>query len=438
MKNLSEKFDRLPQDFDKEEIWAGIERPAKAPFSIRYLWVMVAIGIALPLSFLLIKSSGSGNESDHFKIAGTTDDLISVNEGQSALINERNDFSSESRTEDIESFQSSSHLVSVDGAGESFSSTFMQNVNNRSRNLEGEGIPLISEQQENADYSSDGNTPEDEKPHSAASGETDAYNAEPKPLEVLESEIAFDRKQYEYSHLPLSSLDILNQNWDFETPVLVSNKSEDAISGRHSLALRAGLGSHFTSFSSSEDDNLDLRKGLEQNQMDYSLGLRYEYELRKNFFLSFSAGYQLFKDWIQTSYIRKGTGEDPNVLIEYDLFNHYHTFLSRAEAGKRFIQKDFFWDLSAGMGIKFHQISDVDFFVDKGQLAEQAEVEAIYQSSVNAFFTGQAAIGRYFGSRHFMRAGVQFNSPIRLTDSNADVNHQIIPLNGFVEVGMRF
>jgi hypothetical protein len=126
------------------------------------------------------------------------------------------------------------------------------------------------------------------------------------------------------------------------------------------------------------------------------------------------------------------------VQIDYKLHNHYHVFSGQVEMGKRFFQKAFFWDVNGGLGLKFNQITDADFFVGAGELAGQEQVESTYQRSTDVFFTAQAAVGRQLSDRLFVRMGTQINSGIELTAPQAEIRHRLVPIHVFLEAGIRF
>ncbi len=206
--------------------------------------------------------------------------------------------------------------------------------------------------------------------------------------------------------------------------------------GKQSLAFHAGVGIHDSDFSSSNEEELIWRNNLEKPQLGYSLGVRYEYTLRRNFLLSITAGYHLYKDKITTAHIHESP--DLNLQTDYKLHNHYHVFSSQVEVGRRFYQKGFFWDINGGIGLKFHQVSEVDYFVSELELAEESRIKSAYQSSGDVFFTARAAMGKYLSNRLFVRTGTQINSGIDLTASQAGTRHRIVPVNVFVELGLRF
>jgi hypothetical protein len=54
MKKLSEKFDRLPQDFDREAIWKGIEKPKRLFIYRPEFWTAFAAALSGVLLFVFI------------------------------------------------------------------------------------------------------------------------------------------------------------------------------------------------------------------------------------------------------------------------------------------------------------------------------------------------------------------------------------------------
>ena len=205
---------------------------------------------------------------------------------------------------------------------------------------------------------------------------------------------------------------------------------------RNSLHLRLSAGQHRAVFSPAQPATLTWRAPFEQAQVDFGLGLRYERVLQRDFLLAFSAQYTLFKDNIQTT--RLGTQLGQPVRIAYDLHNHYHVFAAQLALGKRMPAGPYFWDVLGGGGVKLYQVSEVDFFVGEGQLASEAQAQALYAPSPDLFFTAQTAVGRHLGHRLTIRLGAQAASGLDLSAATAPYQHRVLSLNAFVEAGWRF
>jgi hypothetical protein len=164
--------------------------------------------------------------------------------------------------------------------------------------------------------------------------------------------------------------------------------------------------------------------------------LKYELLVWQDFLISVSATYHLYKDKINADHVLKSAVQDS--LISYRLHNHYHLFAGQIEVGRRFYQKNVFWDVRGGLGITYRQFVETDFFIQEGNLAERAQIEGDYRQRTDTFITGEAAVGKHLNSRLIIRMGVQFQSGRNLTHAQAGIQHRILSVNGFLEAGIRF
>ncbi|MEO1263506.1 MAG: hypothetical protein AAFZ15_32140 [Bacteroidota bacterium] len=404
MKNLSDKFDRLPQEFDREAIWEGIKKPKRQSNYSFYLWGIFLCISSAALFFLfnhsnnIIPKHEEPSTTKQVKAPEIKTLFKAQEEEQNALV----ESSSPQKSDDAPAVVPSGRTNKKSGAEK----------NAIAGTSPGEtGIDLF-EKITRAE-------PQDKANHPKAHPGT------------------FLSKDTEYEIEALPSLSIYLNSSEEKTWSIQNEKITVERKGtRQSLAFRATIGTHFSDFSSSGKEEPALRNDLEKPQLDFGLSFRYEYILRQNFMLSASAGYHLYKDKIATAQIRKSGNQFERV--DYKLYNHYHVFSGQVELGKRFYQRAFFWDVQGGVGLKFHQVSELNYFVSEKELASMEQVKNAYQNSADVFFTTQAAIGKHFGNRYFIRTGSQINAGIDLTSPQAVNRHRIIPINIFVELGMRF
>jgi hypothetical protein len=403
MKKLSEQFDNLPQDFDREAIWSGIEKPKPLFFFRPSFMATFLAGTAAALLFVFnplkpTPHQPNATESVEVTAANTMPTLSTSHLEGSAT----NPIPTNPTKESIAASFSTAEATPTYQEETGFSSEMVQ------KNAE-----LRSE----TEGAANANTPVNKSL-------TPALPIQPSAPKQL----------------PSISATSFSANSDLAgrlSPAPPQIKPAPR-HGKHRLALRGGVGFHTIHFSTNNETDPAWRNQLEKTQLDYSLGLRYEYAFEQNFLLSLTASYQLIKDQIQTEYIRQTPLQD--YLINYQLHNHYHLFSGSLELGKRFYQKRFFWDVQGGVGITLHQISEVDFFVGEGELADEIQIANTYPAAPakDVFFTGQAAIGKHLNSRLFARTGVQIQSARDLASPQEGIRHRIVPFQVFMEVGYRF
>jgi hypothetical protein len=398
MKNLSEKFDRLPQDFDPELIWEGIEKPGRQPDGRRYFfWVGLLLIATTALICFFSRQTKTAQEPA--AIAG------------------------------IENANNNPTVVHVDA--------------NR-----GTSTPPVAHQEDRTGALPTANrhaNMANKLEKNAGSLEMSTSHAYPAVETVTSKTLdPIDGLQQHNPENPpadqnttvTESLPVLTCTVDFnkEKPVWYANPNIVVIQKerKQSLALSLDIGRHQSRFDAPSDENAALRSLLEMPQLDYGLGLRYEYLFRRNFFLSASANYHLYKDKINTAHVRQ------DLQVDYRLHNHYHVFAGQFELGKRFFQRHFFWDVQGGLGLKLHQIAEVDYFVSEDILADSTQIGHTYRSTPDLFFAAQAALGKQLGQKTFVRLGVQAAPGLKLSASGSDMTHQITPFRAFLEVGMRF
>ncbi|MCI4671912.1 MAG: hypothetical protein MRZ79_27465 [Bacteroidia bacterium] len=391
MSELREKFDQLPQDFDRMAIWNGIEKPKRQMFPYRILWVLL----------LLIGFSGV---------------FWGINQYNKSTLDKNKVFVEKA----VPSFgqKSDSSRLSMD-------------------------LPQLApiEMDSNAALAMEGHIGLLENEFSLAYPKPKAVSPKEEASFIASNEFFNSQSQHVYigswnlnPGVDLSTA-ISSDFYVFESadpgPVLSLSKV-----GRNRLSIRAGLGRHQTTFVSAGEEDIRWREKLEEAQLDYSLGLRYEREFKHQLLFSLSTTYKLYKDNIQTSYLRET--EEQKVLESYELYNHYHLFTAQVELGRRFYLKDFFWDVSAGLGLQLKQITETDFFVSEGELASEVQIGEIYTNSRDVYTSLQTAIGRQIGDRIFIRTGLQLNSGIDLSAKEAPLQHRMGAGNAFVEAGIRF
>jgi hypothetical protein len=402
MKDIAEKFDHLPQDFDREAIWNGIEKP-KRRFPFRaYYWAALfgLVGICCVCYWITVPPEAAVNTFEH---AGL--DLNTV------VLEKEVVPRAEAATPELDLATATATPPSI------------ATIQNRATHNPA-AIPILASQETTINQMLPF-----ERTELLASERTHRERLR-LPAMPLDSQLtgAIDllpgKKQ-----LLVIGMDQLFSNGQAVSEIRPKKK-------RHRLALQAGIGVHGTRYSSTTEEALSWRNDLEKPQIDYSLGLRYEYALTRKLFLSASTTYQLYKDQISTTYVREARGQD--TLINYQLYNHYHLLSGQLAAGRRFYQPGFFWDIQAGIGLTYHQVAQVDYFVGAGELADQRQVAQDYQNLADVFYTGQIAIGKQLTSRFYARAGGQISSRKTLTASRAATRHRIFPVNAFLELGIRF
>lgn len=401
-KNLAEKFDRLPQDFDRLAIWNGIERPKKYFMLKFYFFRGFLASLVLATLFLVFTQS---------------EDVFSKDEKPASIALAK---SSESAFENKGEVGPIQHL-SDRSAIRQTKSKVIADVS-----------PILLEQ---------------EKTLSPTLTQFGRKTKEiKKPLEKKEE--ILHQKQH---HTSLPQVDTI-ANLEIQIPdelyLVLKQKGVDlpfidpdqlpAIINprRHSLSIRAGIGSHQSHFLSTLEESLAWANRQEKPQLGYNLGLRYEYLLKNNFLLSINGGYQLYKANINTRNLLDSMGQA--LQIDYDLYNHYHLFTGNLELGKRFHHETFFWDILGGLGLKFKQFSEVDYFIKEGELARKPLVKALYKNSGHVFYSLQTSFGKHLTDRIFIRVGAQAFSGFTLTGPQTTNRHLIIPFTTFLEAGVKF
>jgi len=396
---LSHKFDHLPQDFDREAIWEGIETPTRWSVVRNYVRLTLVAIISAGLILVFVRSDDPVAKAGTSDLARTAEPA--AGKGYAAPEAKVPAPKSEAAPESVSLFSGPSDR--------SPKSTVAQVKN--SDMAEG---GLVVEPVEQVDRRHLKSPPPDRTINEYRE-ENIEHGIEPLP--------ALPFALQSISKKPLSGI----------RHIEVVKRPKP---GRHSLTFQAGLGTHGFRFSATEEEGAMWRRELEKPQLDYGLGLRYEYRMRHHVLLSLSAAYRLYKEKIIFSHIRESGGEA--VRMDYKLHNHYHVFSGQAEVGKRFYQKHFFWDALAGLGVKFFQVSEVDYFVGEGELATAEQINRAYPNTPDLYFTAQAALGKHLSDRLFFRMGAQVHSRMDLTTQEADTRHRILPVQAFLEVGMRF
>lgn len=399
MKNLSDKFDNLPQDFDPEVIWQGIEKPVRRPNRRRhFIWVVVLLLIATTALIRFVSRQPKPAEQKSGTIADNKKATIKaadVYAGANIPVEQQ-----EVRVGGFASASPNTNIAHKSG----------EITNSPEKNTSSEYLTREKTSPETFDLF---DTIPQYSPENPA--------ADPNSIIV--------------NKLPARTFAV---DFSKQKPVLYSIPNIIVIhkKRKQSVALSIDIGKHTSHFEAPSDENEALRSQLELPQLDYGLGLRYEYLLKKSFFLSASANYHLYKDKINTAYIRQYPGQD--LLVDYRLYNHYHVFAGQIELGKRFARRYFYWDVQGGFGLKIHQISEVDYFVSEQTLAEAEQISITYRNTPDMFFTAQAALGKQLGHRTFVRLGVQATPGLTLSASGSDLTHQINPFRAFIEAGIRF
>ncbi|MEO1713444.1 MAG: hypothetical protein AAFU60_08935 [Bacteroidota bacterium] len=442
MKNLSEKFDQLPQDFDREAIWQGIEKPTGFFYIRTYLWKalgLIGAGSAILGSLLFYAGffAAPSSSQDLSKSQLNTSKPSTKIAASSATTNPRLSIPSieleDSKKTDRTLISPQVNKLDQIRTENHHTNTKSSTTPKPSKTEATPPAPVQTILQE---------TKSIYKQENLISTTVDT----PQPVEREPSQVlAMSLTEQASSRTTVQTFALAPP---LPTPTAKSDtvyylSSETSLSKlsrnqsiTHSLAVRMGVGSHQSQFSAPGEEDLTLRSGLERTQLDYHLGLRYALQVNNGFFLALSGNYHLYKEEINTSFLKVSTEED--ILVSYRLYNHYHQFSGQAGIGKRFQQKFFFIDLQAGMGLTMHQAVDADYFLAEGQLASPTEVQTTYMNTNKLFFNGEAAIGKYIGDRWMLRMGPQFNGPIQLTGPTANSNHRLSSYLLFVEFGTWF
>lgn len=397
MKKFSEKFDQLPQDFDPELIWQGIEKPGKRSDRRRYyLWIGLLWIAATVLVCFFSRQTKTAQESA--PIAGIDN--------------------------------ANSHTTVVYVGANSSASTPYGHMEDRV-----DALPTVNRNTNIASkLEKNPGSFEDNPSNDRPAVETITPNT-PDSMDEVQQIIPEIPAGKHYATVT-ESLPVLNCTVDFnrEKPVWYAAPNIIVVHKvpKQSLALGVDIGRHQSYFDAPSDENAALRSQLEMPQLDYGLGLRYEYLLSRDFFVSVSANYHLYKDQINTAYTQ------PNLRVDYRLYNHYHVFAAQLELGKRFFQRHFFWDAQGGLGLKLHQITEADYFMSEDILADASQISHTYRNTPDLFFAAQAALGKQLGQKSFARLGVQTTPGLRLSAPGSEMTHQIMPFRAFIEVGTRF
>lgn len=399
MKRLSEKFDHLPQEFDRMAIWNGIVKPKQKFFPRIYLWGFFFLMMGLS-SLLFLRNQSDSPSSRGEKISSSTPDIslnkseLSFPEKDTSLDeNQKNDPECEIKNDSFIYPSYSEKSVLFEQINIDINPPSINRVNEKGFGGNNQNRAVISFSYLDKSIKTEINIPDFVLPPTRAKGN---------------NTISENRTEF---------------------PDIGRKKNQ-------SLSLYGGIGRHQTNFSTPEGGDMLWRSSLEKSQMDYSSGIRYEYLFGRDFLISLKGGYHLYKDKINTAALLDSMNQE--VQIDFRLHNHYHVFSGHAELGKRIFFHEFFWDVMGGIGLKIYQISEVDYFTDEGQLASDAEILEMYTSSSDVFISGQTAIGRQVGDRLFIRIGAQACSRVELSGFQAQNAHRIFPANAFLETGIRF
>lgn len=415
MKNLSEKFDQLPQDFDREAIWAGIERPKKDN-KPKYIFGMVFLFAIIGSCFFFENNTESGI-TDFEKIS-VENENVSVEENK---------------------IESGGGPLNNNGENTKIINAGIADNLLSSKAYKEEGVQRIVEKSFTlSEVGQDGSS--GFYAELIENGSVVKQNAN-EFIPTVDDGVNRDGNSYlPPNYLPLLSLYVHEEKAESrenEKSIGVKNLIDPKKKmAKNRVAFLMGLGQHQSDYSSLNESINSLRNSLEKEQWDISIGLSYERVLKKDFFLSFSFNYNLYKDKINTTYVDDAS--DNPVEIDYELYNHYHVFSGNVGFGKRFVFRQFFFDLSGGGGMAITPFNELDYFVEEGTLASVQDIENNYRKVLPAYFSGKAAIGRRVSSRHFIRAGVEWKSNLQLTKNTATVNHNIRPVHFFLESGIHF
>ena len=408
MKNLQEKFDQLPQDFDRMAIWKEIELPKRSFLQPKYIWSFL-LGLAVVgLSVLGITHTNTPDSTQATVAESfTLDETVGIGRTDGGIMRDKTGKLSKPNEGNV-----SKRIVQKSPPSRpslSSKSAFSLNPGEEKESFLLERSTESKRQQVNRSREKEVNV---------------LPNIQRVELAQRENGISILR-----SHLLNRALIPLKKAHD---PLPTTPNLDDLPPPKHSLTLQAGLGMHRSHFSLANEGGTNWRKELEKPQLDYSLALRYERETKRHFLLSLTASYHLFRDQIQTSFLRE------QALVEYDLYNQYHVFSTQFAVGKRFYQPAFFWDVMGGVGLSLAQVSDTDFFVAKDKLADEAYLNQVYDHSLSVYPTIQTAMGKHLGDRFLVRMGVQASAGLGMTNSNASNRHSLISIHAFLEGGVRF
>ena len=230
MKNLSNKFDQLPQDFDREAIWNGIEKPKRSfLFGLKF-WGIVAIFAFGAVAFYVF----TPEVTSELTTATKANISIEANIEKGAKEGNKNS-------------QSQTTLNNPITSAVSLTNQPNQNVSTSERQTEKGLSGIERENLEVAEAMS-------EETVIPILNKASIRNLELLPIAQSTVESSFLTKDSRREHLTTTKRKKWNQT----------------------LGMYAGFGMHRSDFTSFNEEDAQWRKKLEQGQMDYSVGFRYE------------------------------------------------------------------------------------------------------------------------------------------------------------------
>ena len=246
MKNLSEKFDQLPQDFDREAIWKGIKKPNNKPGYKTYLLLALLLFGSATTALVYYQINGFTATTE---VAGTNREVIHPSENN-------NEITGQEKATGIQRYSDTNPASYHKQSSSSKSDTPLS-----ARQKETQFVKELSSLQ---------------PPESREEIQT----------HIIENPVSTD---FEYSNAvdPLASV-LSPLKTSAKKPAFHHHPIVEVYKNRRqSISVRADLGMHTSQFSASDPTLSDIRSRLEKPQLDFGLGLRYEYRLEAQLFIDF-------------------------------------------------------------------------------------------------------------------------------------------------------
>lgn len=417
MKDILNQLDQFPQDFDKEAIWENIEKPCRNISPVRYAVILAVVGL-LGVAIWSLKTSKSAPVEED--LANTVQKETPENNPIS-LQKYRQDVSppveTKNNSKDEASERQERAIFNVKREKEKSTSVF-KNEEVEKTEMRG-GI---------ANAPTKENTQLDVKPEREDFQVSDQKGIQKmSSLGLRDEEIITDQLSTEVLPLPilLTSLPSSVKEWK---------------TGRrprpHHLTLFAGVGYHINQIKATDVAESMRLDALEKPQLDFHLGVQYDFLTASRWILGGQLSYQLFKDRIATSEI--SIVDQKLTDVDYELFNHYHVIMGSILGGKRWIYRGFFADLMAGASVKVYQYVENDFFETGGLEQDRMRINEDYRFSYHVTPLIAVKAGTYIGKDWYITCGLQTHMNLRLTSPNAQYEHCIVPTQLSFGIGKQF
>lgn len=416
MRDILNKLDEFPRDFDKEAIWDNIEKPRRNISPVRYAVILALVGL---LSVALWSLKTSKSTSSEEALANTVQKETLENNPIASQISGHDVSSSAETKNDLH------HKTSVR------QETTIFNVKRKKKKstsvINNEEVRITELLEEIAKTPATENTQVDMKP------EADIYFSDQKSIQELSSSglrndgIFTDQMSTEIFPLPILSTSLPSSVKEWKT-------------GRrhrpHHLTLSAGVGYHINQIKTTDLAESMRLDDLEKPQLDFHVGIQYDYVTRSRWIMGGQWSYQLFKDRIATSEI--SIVDHQLTDVDYELFNHYHVMMGSILGGKRWIYRGFFADFMAGASVKAYQYVENDFFETGGLEQDRMRINDDYRFSYHISPLISLRAGTDIGKAWYVTFGLQANMNLRLTSPQAHYEHRMIPAQMSFGIGRRF